>query len=89
VRLALHERIVHPLFDPVIDQSLAFKRGRVFFLQVNGQGFPLGQFGVTKNRVLDYLISLVFCLHSGRLPIGFRGTDKIAQRRIDQSRLSI
>ena len=60
--LILHQRIVHTLFDSFCNQLLCLERGGVLFLEVSDQCFPLGQFGIAQNCVLDYLIPLVFRL---------------------------
>ena len=89
MRLVLHQRIIHSLFDAFANQSLGLERGRVLFLQVRYQCFPLGQLGVTQDRVLDHLVPLVFGLNRSRVPIRFGGADKIAGCGIENRGLRI
>ena len=47
-------RIVHALLDAFADQLLGLERGRVLFLQVTHQCFPLAQLGIAQHGVLSY-----------------------------------
>ena len=85
--LGARQRAIDSRLDALVHELLHLQSRRIIFAQVSQKCFPLAEFGIAQDCILDQLIALVFAAGCSCLPFGSGFANEFSQSGVDYGRL--